>query len=174
MGLALSSSSKRVTGKLQESAEFISSIQTVYNQTLSPSQQTFQGIPRYQIQSASDNLYNTLLQQHDIIPLIKKYVTAPPTRSQVQKSLRKVVQNADDDDDQIVTVGENQFKEFAFDLYAGVIVSNAEKDIMVKVPMGVAGIVGLGVASRLGVQVVGTAAGVYAVGVATSVYLSLG
>ncbi|PWA81872.1 hypothetical protein CTI12_AA182270 [Artemisia annua] len=147
MGLALSSSSKRVTGKLQESAEFISSIETVYNQTLSLSQQTFQGIPRYQIQSASDNLYTTLLQQPYIIPFIKKY---------------------------IVTLGENQFKEFAFDLYADVIVSNAEKDIMVKVPMGVAGIVGVGVASRLGLQVVGTAAGVYAVGVATSVYLSLG
>ncbi|GJR87557.1 hypothetical protein Tco_0270092 [Tanacetum coccineum] len=171
MGLSLSST-KRVTGKLRDSQEFKSSIETVYNETLSLSQQTFQGIPRYQIQSASDNLYNTLLllQQPNIPPLITKYVTAPPTRSQVQNSLRKVVQN----DDEIVTLGEDQFKDFAFDLYAGVIVSNAQKDVMLKLPMGVAGIVGVGLASRLGLQVVGTVVGVYAVGVTTSVYLSLG
>nr|GEV34038.1 hypothetical protein [Tanacetum cinerariifolium] len=53
-----------------------------------------------------------------------------PTCSQVQNSFRKVVEN-DDGGDEIVIVREDKFKEFAFDLYVGVIVSNAKKDVEV-------------------------------------------
>lgn len=167
MGL---SSSKRVTGNLHKSSEFISACDTVYEQSLTLSQQAFPGIPRYQIASASDRLYQTLSDRN--IPLINKWVTSPPTRSQIDKSLQKVVR--DDDGDAIVTIGDATFKEFAVDLYSEAIVSNAQKAVLLKVPVGVVGIVGIGVATRSGMDVVGTVIGVYAVGVATSVYLSLG
>lgn len=164
------SSSKRVAGKLRDSPEFSSACETVYQQFLSLAQQTFPGIPRYQLVSASDSLYQTLSDLH--LPLIDKWVTSPPTRSQIDKAIQKAL--PDDDGDEIVTLGEAAFKEFAMDLYSDAIVSNAGKDVLLKVPVGVAGIVGIGVATRSGMQVVGTVIGVYAVGIATSVYLSLG
>ncbi|CAI9300172.1 unnamed protein product [Lactuca saligna] len=168
MGL---SSSKRVAGKLRDSPEFSSACETVYQQFLSLAQQAFPGIPRYQLVSASDSLYQTLSDLH--LPLIDKWVTSPPTRSQIDKAIQKAIPE-DGDGDEIVTLGEVEFKEFAMDLYSDAIVSNAGKAILLKVPVGVAGIVGIGVATRSGMQVVGTVIGVYAVGIATSVYLSLG
>ncbi|XP_071736267.1 uncharacterized protein [Rutidosis leptorrhynchoides] len=169
MGLSLSSS-KRVAGKLNSSPEFITACTTIYQQSISLAQQTFPGILLYQIPSASNRLYETLTTLQ--IPLIQKWVTAPPTRSQIDKSLQKVTKI--DDADAIVVLDEAAFKEFAIELYADLIVANAEKEVLVKVPVGVVGIVGVGVFGRFGVEVVGTVAGVYAVGVATSVYLSLG
>lgn len=44
---------------------------------------------------------------------------------------------------------------------------------MLRVPIGVAGIAGVGAASRSGKDLIGTAIGVYALGVATSIYLGL-
>ncbi|XP_076938309.1 uncharacterized protein LOC143606422 [Bidens hawaiensis] len=163
MGL---SPSKQVAGNLESSAEFAAACTTVYNQSLSL---TFPGIPRYQIASAADRLYQTLADLH--LPLIDKWVTSPPTRSQIDKSLRRTVPEGAGDDG-IVTLGESEFKEFAVDLYTGVIVSNAEKAVLVKVMSGVGVIGGVGVVVRSGVTVVGTVVGVYAVGVATVVYLS--
>ncbi|KAL8201815.1 hypothetical protein R6Q57_010962 [Mikania cordata] len=167
MGL---SSSKRVAGKLRSSPEFTSACNTVFEQSLSIAQQSFPGIPRYQIASASDRLYQTLSDLH--IPLIDKWVTSPPTRSQIDKSLQRSLPEVDGD--AIVTLGDSAFMEFAVDLYADAIVSNAQKDLMVKLPIGVAGIAGIGVVTRSGMEVVGTVIGVYAVGVAISVYLSFG
>ncbi|KAI3797936.1 hypothetical protein L1987_33201 [Smallanthus sonchifolius] len=171
MGL---SSSKRVAGNLRGSSEFTSACDTVYEQSLSLAQQAFPGIPRYQVASASDRLYQTLSDLH--LPLIDKWVTSPPTRSQIDKALQKALQKAlpDDEGDAIVTLGDSVFKEFAVDLYTDVIVSNAQKAVLVKLPVGVAGIAGIGIVTRSGMEVVGTVIGVYAVGVATSVYLSFG
>ncbi|KAF5767983.1 hypothetical protein HanRHA438_Chr14g0641961 [Helianthus annuus] len=163
-----SSSSKRVTETLQSSADFTTACTTVYQQSLSLTQQAFPGLPRYQIASASDRLYQTLTSLN--LPLINKWVNSPPTRTQIDKSLQRTVP----DGDGIVTVGESEFKEFAVDLYRDVIVSNAQKAVLVKVPIGVAGIAGIGMFTRSGMEVVGTVIGVYAVGVATSVYLSFG
>ncbi|KAI3723611.1 hypothetical protein L2E82_35346 [Cichorium intybus] len=167
MGL---SSSKRVAAKLRDSPEFSSACDTVYEQFLDLAQQTFPGIPRYQLVSASDRLYQTLSDLH--LPLIDKWITSPPTRSQIDETIQKFLPG--DEGDEIVTLEEAQFKEFAMDLYADTIVSNAGKAILVKVPVGVAGIVGIGFATRSTMEVVGTLIGVYAVGIATSVYLSLG
>ncbi|KAI3746653.1 hypothetical protein L6452_09092 [Arctium lappa] len=161
MGL---SSSKQVAGKLRASPEFNSACDSVYQQSLSLAQHAFPGIPRYQLASTSDRLYQTLSELH--LPLIDKWVTSPPTRSQIDKALR--------DDDKGDAIGEAEFKEFAVDLYTDAIVSKARKDVLLKLPVGVAGIVGIGVATRSGMEVVGTVIGVYAVGVATSVYLGLG
>ncbi|KVI08221.1 uncharacterized protein LOC112527338 [Cynara cardunculus var. scolymus] len=160
MGL---SSSKRVAGKLRASPEFNSACDRVYQQSLSLAQHAFPGIPRYQLASTSDRLYQNLSELH--LTLIDNWVTYPPTRSQIDKAL------PDNEGD---AIGEADFKEFAVDLYTDAIVSNARKDVLLKVPVGVAGIVGVGVATRSGMEVVGTVIGVYAAGVATSVYLSLG
>ncbi|KAL4576643.1 hypothetical protein LXL04_012740 [Taraxacum kok-saghyz] len=167
MGL---SSSKRVGVNLRDSPEFSSACETVYEQSLSLAQQAFPGIPRYQLVSASDRLYQTLSDLH--LPLIDKWVTSPPTRSQIDKAIQNAL--PDDEGDAVVTLGEAAFKEFAMNLYTDAIVSNARNAVLLKVPVGVAGIVGIGVATRSGMELVGTVIGVYAVGIATSVYLSLG
>jgi len=52
-------------------------------------------------------------------------------------------------------------------------VGNAGKAILGRLPLGVAGIVGVGAVVKGGKEVVGAAIGVYALGVVTSVYLSL-
>ncbi|KAK9062658.1 hypothetical protein SSX86_019847 [Deinandra increscens subsp. villosa] len=167
MGL---SSSKLVAGKLQASSDFNSACDTVFQQSLSLAQQAFPGVPRYQVASASDRLYQTLSDLH--LPLIDKWVNSPPTRSQIDHALQRSL--PEDEGDSIVTLGDSEFKKFAVDLYTDAIVSNARKDVMVKVPLGVAGIAGVGMVTRSGAEVVATVIGVYAVGVATSVYLSFG
>lgn len=60
------------------------------------------------------------------------------------------------------------------DLYSELIVSNVKKDVGLKLPIGAAGIAGVGMVTKSGMEVVATVIGVYAVGVATSVYLSIG
>lgn len=50
---------------------------------------------------------------------------------------------------------------------------NARKAVMWRVPIGVAGIAGVGAATRSGKELIGTAIGAYALGVATSISLSL-
>nr|XP_043632019.1 uncharacterized protein LOC122603397 [Erigeron canadensis] len=161
-------SSKRVTNNLKNSTEFTTACKTVYQQSITLAQQTFQGIPLYQIPSASNNLYTILTNDTTHIPLINKWVTAPPTHSQIHKSLQKIHH----DDDSIVIVGEEEFEEFAVSLFADIIVGNVEKDVLVKVvPVGV---VGFGMVGRVGMNVVGTVFGVYALGVVTNVYLTLG
>ena len=59
------------------------------------------------------------------------------------------------------------------ELYADAVVSNAGKALLCRVPIGIAGIAGIGAVTRSGKDLVGTAIGVYALGVATSVFLSL-
>lgn len=70
-------------------------------------------------------------------------------------------------------IGPARFKKWAVVLYAEAVVGNAGKALLSRVPIGVAGIAGIGAMTRSGKSLVGAAIGVYAVGVATSIYLSL-
>lgn len=58
-------------------------------------------------------------------------------------------------------------------LYASAVVGNAGKALLGRVPIGVAGIAGIGAVTGSRKDLVGAAIGVYALGVATSIYLSL-
>lgn len=172
MGL---SASKRVKNSLSNSTEFDSACDSTFSHCLSLTQHAFHGVFPYQLNSASDHLYRTLTTESDRPhPLILKWVSSPPTRSQVDSAFRVVTRRTNKSsgsDDQ--TLGPAQFKEWAVDLFTDAIVSSAGKALLCRVPIGVAGIAGVGVVTRSGKDLVGTAIGVYALGVATAIYLGL-
>ncbi|XP_050384527.1 uncharacterized protein LOC126801111 [Argentina anserina] len=164
------SPSKRVKSSLSNSPEFDSACNSTFSHCLSLTEHGFDGVFPFQLATASDHLYQTLHDDAAPHPLVLKWVSSPPTRSQVDSALRAVTRS---DSDSETTLRSPQFKQWAVELFAGAVVANARKDLMVRVPIGVAGIAGLGAASRSGKDLVGTAIGVYALGVAAAVYLGL-
>ncbi|KAK3017655.1 hypothetical protein RJ639_003272 [Escallonia herrerae] len=166
MGL---SASKRVCRALRDSPAFNSTCDSVYEDCLALAQHAFPGVRPYQLASASDRLHHSLSTE---IPLIRKWVPSPPTRSQVDTAFESVARRFGQGGEDI-TLGSEEFKAFAVELFGGAVVSGAGRAILQRVPVAVAGIAGIGVATRSGREVVGAVIGVYALGVATSVYLSL-
>ncbi|XAR71067.1 hypothetical protein NMG60_11028163 [Bertholletia excelsa] len=171
MGL---SASKRVSRSLNESEAFNSACDSVYEQCLSLGQHAFPGVRPYQLCSATDRLHQYLTNTH-LHPLVKKWLPSPPTRLQVDNAYRVVVTRY-----KSAAAGEEEpsmsppeFKAFAVEVFTKAIVSNAGKAVLRRVPIGIAGIAGVGVVTRTGKDLVGTAIGVYALGVATSIYLGL-
>ncbi|XP_062090068.1 uncharacterized protein LOC133796530 [Humulus lupulus] len=167
------SASKRVKTLLSNSAEFNSACDSVYSYCLSLTQHAFPGVFLYQLNTASEKLYQILTvdQPH---PIILKWVSSPPTNSQVDSAIGVVTRRPNKDlgyDEH--TIGPNRFKEWAVELFGSAIAANANKAVLRRVPIGVAGIVGVGVVTRSGKDLVGTAIGVYALGIATSIYLGL-
>lgn len=59
------------------------------------------------------------------------------------------------------------------EVFTDAVVSNAGKEVLKRVPLGVAGIAGVGLIVKPGKEILGAAIGAYALGVATSIYLSL-
>ena len=163
MGL---SASKRVKNNLSTSAEFNSACESAFSYCLSQTQHAFQGVFPYQLNTASDFMHSILSneQRH---PLILKWVPTAPTRSQVDSALRRSKSGSDETLDQV------EFKTWAVDLYGDAVVSNAGKAVLLRVPVGVAGIAGLGAATRSGTRLVGTAIGAYSLGVVVSIFLGL-
>lgn len=170
MGL---SSSKGVSRKLSDSTDFNSACDSVYEECLQLSQHAFPGVRPYQLTSASDRLHRTLSDHQPPLPLIQKWVRSPPSRSQVDKALQAVARRRPTIQDDVETLGPADFRAFAVQLYTDAVVSSAGKAVLQRVPIGVAGITGIGVATRTGKELVGTAIGVYALSIAASVYFSL-
>ncbi|OMO71065.1 hypothetical protein COLO4_28394 [Corchorus olitorius] len=169
------SASKRVSTTLTNSAQFNSASDSAYARCLSLTQQAFPGVLPYQLETAANDLHQTLTSV-DPNPLILRWVPSAPTRSQVDSALRFVTGHQpknQSDEEQLVVLGAPQFKEWAVVLFADAVVRNAGKEVLKRVPVGVLGIVGIGAAAKPGKEVVGVAIGVYALGVATSIYLSL-
>jgi hypothetical protein len=65
------------------------------------------------------------------------------------------------------------FKDWARYLYTDAVLSSATKALIVRVPVGVAGIVGIGAVAHSGPALVGTFVGAYSLGVALSIFLGL-
>ncbi|OVA08800.1 hypothetical protein BVC80_8801g28 [Macleaya cordata] len=164
MGL---SASKRIEKSLLESTEFITACNSVYEECLNLSQHAFSGVRPYQLFDASAKLH---LKTSAVIPLVKNWVPSPPNRVQVDRAFKIVIERSDDSGKETLDLVE--FRAFAVELFKEEIVSNARKAILVRVPIGIAGIGGVGMATRSGKDLVGTVMGVYALGVVTAIYLS--
>ncbi|OIT37236.1 PREDICTED: uncharacterized protein LOC109241067 [Nicotiana attenuata] len=168
MGL---SASKRVTRSLQNSSEFNLACDSVYDDCLSLSQHAFPGVKPYQLFSASERLHASLYLS---VPLITNWVKSPPTRLQVDKAFKVVsTRRSGEEKESEIVLGTTEFKEFAVEVFADAVVSCAGKELLKRFPVGAIGIVGVGAVVKPGKELVAAAIGAYALGVATSVYVSL-
>ncbi|XP_010268248.1 PREDICTED: uncharacterized protein LOC104605260 [Nelumbo nucifera] len=167
MGL---SASKRVEQALRNSPDFDAACNSVYDECLDLSQHAFSGVRPYQLDGASERLHLNLSTVH---PLVKKWVPSPPARTQVHRAFKIVIERSTDHSSDGETLGPSEFKAFAVELFRDAIVSNAGKAVVQTIPIGIAGIAGIGMATRLGKDLVGAVMGVYALGVGAAVYLSL-
>ncbi|XP_065867380.1 uncharacterized protein [Euphorbia lathyris] len=170
MGISVS---KRVKTSLTNSTEFTSACDSAYSHCISLTQHAFEGVLPYQLRTASDHIHATIFSNSKQPLIFNNWVPSPPTRLQIDSALRFVARQQKGDETKELILGPAPFKEWAVVLYAETIVGNAGKAIMARVPIGAAGIVGIGAATRSGKDLVGAAIGIYALGVATSIYLSL-
>lgn len=166
------SASKRVKRTLANSPEFDSACHSAYTHCLSLTQHAFPGALPYQLPTASDQIYAAVSTTREP-RLIIKWVPSPPTRTQIDSALRVVARQQNKKSEEELILGPAQFKEWALVLYAEAVVGNAGKAIITRVPIGAAGIVGIGAVTRSGTDLIGAAIGVYAIGVAISIYLGL-
>ncbi|XP_023539875.1 uncharacterized protein LOC111800422 [Cucurbita pepo subsp. pepo] len=165
------SASKRVKNSLSNSPDFDSACDSTFSHCLDLTQHAYAGVFPYQLCTAADHLHRllTTVRPH---PLISKWLPSPPTRQQVDSALRAVNrEDADREDEE--TLGPIRFKRWAIELFAEAVVKNVSKEVMFRVPVGIAGIAGIGAVTRSGKDLVGTMIAVYALGVATSMYLGL-
>ncbi|XP_021893065.1 uncharacterized protein LOC110811021 [Carica papaya] len=175
------SASKRVKNSLANSRSFDSACDSAYAHCLSLTQHAFEGVLPYQLLAASAHLHHTLFTLR--LPLVIKWVPFPPTRAQVDSALRAVTRKRHEndgkssvscpEDEGALVLGPALFKEWALVVFAEAIVGNATKAVLTRVPIGIAGIAGIGAIARPGKDLIGAAIGIYALGVATSIYVSL-
>ncbi|TKY48301.1 hypothetical protein E2542_SST25717 [Spatholobus suberectus] len=161
MGL---SASKRVENSLSNSGDFDSACDSAFSHCLSLTQHAFDGVFPYQLKTASDYIHANTAH-----PLIKKWVPTPPDRSQVDAALRLLPSKSNPDD----TLPLPLFKKWAHLLYTHAVLSAATTALMLRLPVGVAGIVGIGALTRPPRHLVGTLVGAYSLGVALSIFLGL-
>ncbi|KAL3724335.1 hypothetical protein ACJRO7_029498 [Eucalyptus globulus] len=172
MGIA--GSKKRVQSSLHASPAFDSACDSAYAHCLSLTQHAFPGVFPYQLSSAAAHLHRSLSSSS---PLVSRWVPSPPSQSQVDRALRATAHprplppSGGGDGPQLLEAAE--FKEWAGELFAGAVVESAGRAVLTRVPIGVAGIAGVGIATGSGKEVIGSVIGVYALGVATSIYLGL-
>ncbi|CAN8286633.1 unnamed protein product [Cochlearia groenlandica] len=161
------SSSKRVKTTLTNSSEFDSACDSAYDESLSLAQHAFAGVRLYQLSSAASHIHRNLTSLR--FPLIVKWVPSPPSQSQIDSALLRVV--TDSESEEILEI--EKFKEWAVEVFGESVVGNARKTVASRIPLGIAGIAGIGAVTRSSQNLIGAAIGVYAFGVATSVILSL-
>ncbi|GFQ04389.1 hypothetical protein PHJA_002582800, partial [Phtheirospermum japonicum] len=104
--------------------------------------------------------------------LVSKWVPRPPDRAQVDRALKTILSRRPARQEEI-TLDEMEFEEFVAEVFAEAVDSGARMEVLKRVPLGAAGIAGFGAVFRPGKEVVVAAIGAYALGVATSIYLSL-
>lgn len=160
------SASKRVSHRFRTSPEFTSTCNTVFSDLQTLTQHTSPGnIFAYQLSDAAIRLHNSLSS-----PLLTTWCPSPPCRSQVDAAYRSIRRNSPPEE----TLSSDEFRDFAVVLFTDAVVSSVSKAVASKVCVGVAGIAGVGMVARIGGGLVGSLIGVYAIGVASSVYIGLG
>ncbi|XP_043714288.1 uncharacterized protein LOC122662649 [Telopea speciosissima] len=170
MGL---SASKRVEKALQDSPEFNAACNSVYEECLEMAQHIDAGVRPYQLASASERLHQRLYSSLQHVHLFKKWLPTPPSRTQIDKAIRVIIERFKIPSDGGETLCLLEFKAFAVELFTDAIVSNASKAVLRRIPIGLAGIVGIGAATRSGRDLVGIVMGIYSLGIAAVVYGSL-
>ncbi|KAM0940668.1 hypothetical protein DsansV1_C18g0152691 [Dioscorea sansibarensis] len=162
MGLIVS---KRVNETLLSSPAFTAACDSIYADCLSKAQHAFSGVRRYQLGDAAVHLHATL---SITIPLIRRWVPSPPSQAQADAALRRLDPHGGWED-----LNPNQFRSFALELFREAVVCSSRATVIKGVPIGAAGIAGVGIVSHAGAGFVGRIIGAYAVGVVAAVYLSL-
>ncbi|KAG9444680.1 hypothetical protein H6P81_016020 [Aristolochia fimbriata] len=160
MGL---SASIRVSSILETSPEFDAACNSVYDDCLNLAQHAFSGVRHYQLSDASLRLHLALTSS---LPFVKQWMPSPPSEAQVDRAIAAAAKDKD-------TLNSDEFKAFSLLLFRDVIVCNARNRVLRQIPVGIAGIAGLGAVTRSGRGMVGSVIGVYALGVTAAVYLSL-
>ncbi|XP_008800336.1 uncharacterized protein LOC103714734 [Phoenix dactylifera] len=160
MGLNVS---KRVEKSLRSSPEFDAACESVYDRCIADAQHAFPGVRPYQLAGAAARLHPALSAS---LPLVRRWVPSPPGQAQVDAALRRV-------DPEAEALGSAEFRDFAAELFKDAILAGAGAAVLRRVPIGVAGIAGVGMVTHAGAEVVGRVMGVYAVGVVAAVFLSL-
>ncbi|XP_047063494.1 uncharacterized protein LOC124671112 [Lolium rigidum] len=166
MGL---SPSKRVDAALRRAPAFAdacdAAFDAAFDRCLADAQRAFSGVRPYQLADASEHLHSALRVS---LPLVRRWVPSPPPRVSVDSALRDAgLEDAGE-------LSRVQFGEFIVGLFREAVLSGAAEAALVRGPAGAAGIVGVGLVSRAGAGAVGKLVAIYAAGVATAVYLSLG
>uniref|UniRef100_A0A1J3HPU2 Uncharacterized protein n=3 Tax=Noccaea caerulescens TaxID=107243 RepID=A0A1J3HPU2_NOCCA len=165
------SGSKRVKTSLSNSPEFDSACDSAYEESLSLAQHAFAGVRPYQLLSAATHIHRNLSSLR--FPLVVRWVPSPPSQSQVDSALRVTISRVAVEEEEDDMLGPEEFKEWAVEVFKESVVGNARKAMASRIPLGIAGIAGIGAVTRSSQNLIGAAIGVYAVGVATSVFLSL-
>lgn len=155
--------SKRVERALEASPEFDAACEAVFEHCRSEAQHAFRGVRRYQLADAAARLHAALSES---LRLVRRWVPSPPGQAQVDAALRRVDPGGDD-------LAPDEFRAFAVELFRDAVVTAAGRALIVRVPVGIAGIAGAGMVAREGRELVGRVMGVYAFGVVAAVYLSL-
>lgn len=167
MGLSVSvsvSAWKRVEKSLSNSGDFDSACDSAFSHCLSLTQHAFEGVLPYQLKSASDHIHVSTTH-----PLIRRWVPTAPDRSQVDAALRSLSSNPNPDTGLSLAL----FKQWANQLYTEAVLSAATKALLLRLPLGVAGIVGIAALARPPPHFVGTFVGAYSLGLALSIFLGL-
>lgn len=162
MGL---SPSKRVDAALRRAPAFAAGCDAAFDRCLADAQHAFSGVRRYQLADAAAYLHADL---HASLPIVRRWVPAPPPRARVDAALRSAGLDGE------AELSRARFGEFAAELFREAVLAGATGAALVRAPAAAAGIVGVGVVARAAPAVVGRVVAVYAAGVATAVYLSLG
>lgn len=135
--MGISASRNRVKSAVSKSPEFDSACDSAFADCLALTQHAFPGVFPYQLPTASSHLHSSL----SAVPLIQRWVPSPPSRSQIDCALRSVLHSLPDGQQ---ILGQAQFKQWAAEQYATAVVENAGKAVLTRVPIGIAGIAGLG------------------------------
>uniref|UniRef100_A0A1D1YSE7 Armadillo repeat-containing protein 2 n=1 Tax=Anthurium amnicola TaxID=1678845 RepID=A0A1D1YSE7_9ARAE len=160
--------SKRVEGALASSPEFTAACDAVYDDCLTLAQHAFPGVRPYQLVDAAARLHALL--SSGSLPLVRRWVPSPPGQAEVDAALRRAVGDRHPAGGYL---GRPEFEAFAVELLRDAVLSGAGRALAQWAPAGMAGIAGCGMVVRAGRTAVGRVMGVYALGVATAVYLSL-
>ncbi|MED6125450.1 hypothetical protein PIB30_068694, partial [Stylosanthes scabra] len=115
----------------------------------------------YQLNSAAEHLQGQLSTH----ALIQQRVNAPPDRSQVDSALRLVRSRSKSKSGNEI-LGHVMFKDWVLELYTDAVLSGAGKVLLLRVPIDVAGIAGIGEMTHAGGQVVGTVVWAHSLGIA--------
>ncbi|KAJ3675389.1 hypothetical protein LUZ60_004431 [Juncus effusus] len=154
--------SKRVHSTLSASDQFTAGCTSAFSSLAGQSSL----LRPYQLLHASTLLHSSLLT----LPLISRFAASPPSQFSVDTTYRKFIKQNNQSDG----LDLDGFRGFGLELFTDAVMKGMGAEIAKKVPIGAVVVAGVGAAARVPAGVVGKVVGVYAAGVAATVFLGLG